>query len=93
VRYASTPRATATLAFTGRQISWMGPVGPTRGRARVFVDGKFVATVDLRASRFAARRTLFSTSWATSAAHSLRIEVAAAPGRPVVAIDQLVVVR
>jgi hypothetical protein len=92
VRYATSAGARATLAFTGKAISWIGPVGPTRGRARVYVDGKLVGTIDLRASRFAARRTLYATSWSTSGAHTLRIQVASATGRPV-AIDELVVVR
>jgi hypothetical protein len=93
VRYATSAGARATLAFIGKGISWIGPVGPTRGRARLFVDGKLVGTIDLRASRFTARRTLFSTSWPASGAHRLRIQVVAAAGRPVVAIDELVVVR
>jgi hypothetical protein len=91
VRYATSAGARATLAFSGKAISWIGPVGPTRGRARVYVDGKLVGTIDLHASRFAARRTLYSTSWSTSGAHTLRILVASA-GRPV-AIDELVVIR
>jgi hypothetical protein len=93
VRYATSAGARASLAFTGKSISWIGPVGPTRGRARVYVDGKFVGTIDLRASRFAAHRTLFSTSWSRSATHTLSIQVVAAAGRPVVAIDELVVAR
>jgi hypothetical protein len=93
VRYATGVGATATLAFTGRAVSWVGPVGPTRGRARVYVDGKLAGTIDLRASRFTARRTLFSTSWSKSGAHTLRIQVIAAAGRPVVAIDELRVAR
>jgi hypothetical protein len=93
VRYARTPGAAATLAFTGRAVSWIGPMGPTRGRARIYVDGSLVATVDLRASSFIARRTLFSKSWSTSGPHTLRIEVAVATRRPIVAIDEIRVLR
>jgi hypothetical protein len=74
-------------------VSWVGPMGPTRGRARIYVDGTLVGIVDLRASGFSARRTLFSKSWSTSGAHTLTIRVAAASARPVVAIDELRVVR
>jgi hypothetical protein len=93
VRYATSAGAAATLAFTGRAIRWVGPVGPTRGRARVYVDGNLVRTLDLRSSHFAARRTLFSTTWRMSGNHTLRIEVVASPARPVVAIDEFVVAR
>jgi hypothetical protein len=93
VHYATSAGATTALTFSGKAISWIGPVGPTRGRARVFVDGKLAGTTDLRASHFGARRTLFETSWATVGTHTLRIQVAATAGRPVVAIDEFLVVR
>ena len=56
VRYATRTGASATFAFTGKGIAWMGPVGPTRGNARVYIDGKVVAKVDLRRSTFQARK-------------------------------------
>jgi hypothetical protein len=93
VRYATSAGASATLSFSGKSIGWIGPVGPTRGRARVFVDGKLAGTIDLHASHFGARRTLFETSWSTVGAHTLRVQVIAAAGRPVVAIDEFLVVR
>jgi hypothetical protein len=93
VRYSTTAGASASLAFSGRAVSWNGPVGPTRGRARIYVDGRLVRTVDLGASGFTARRTIFSTSWSTSGAHTIRIEVLGTAGRPMVAIDELRVTR
>jgi hypothetical protein len=89
VKYSVRDRATATLTFTGRSISWIGPVGPTRGRARIFVDGVAVATVDLRRSSFRARATLFHKTLATTGQHTLTIRVIGS-GRPV-AIDEFVV--
>ena len=48
VLYAATDGATATYPFYAKSVAWIGPVGPTRGTARVAIDGKVVATVDLR---------------------------------------------
>ncbi len=89
VRYARTAGATATLRFSGTSVAWVGPVGPTRGRAQVLVDGALVATVELYNGSFVARRTLFSTSWAAPAGpHTLTIRVVGTRGRPMVAIDE-----
>lgn len=89
VKYSSRDGAAATVTFTGRSVSWIGPLGPTRGRARIFVDGVAVATVDLRRSSFRARATLFHKGWAVAGAHTVTIKVIGS-GRPV-AIDEFVV--
>jgi hypothetical protein len=87
VAWSSTPGATATLTFTGTSVAWIGPVGPTRGRALVLVDGRPVARISLWRSSFAPRAVLFQRSFATSGRHRLTIEVLPAPGRGIVAVD------
>jgi hypothetical protein len=89
VKYSVRDGATATFTFTGRSVAWIGPLGPTRGRARVLVDGVSVGTVDLRRSSFRARATVFRKAWASASAHSVTIQVIGS-GRPV-AIDEFVV--
>ena len=83
--------AGATFAFTGKSVSWVGPVGPTRGAAKVYVDGTYVKTVSTYASRFVASKTLFSKAFTTSGAHTLRIVIVATTGHPLVAIDKFTV--
>jgi hypothetical protein len=87
-RYATSPGALASLTFTGRGIAWVGPVGPTRGAARVYVDGRAVATVELRQSTFQPRKVLFARALAPGK-HTFRIVVTSA-GRPV-AVDELII--
>jgi len=89
VKYSVRDGATATFTFTGRSVAWIGPLGPTRGRARVLVDGVSVGTVDLRRSSFRARATVFRKAWASASAHTVTIQVIGS-GRPV-AIDEFVV--
>jgi hypothetical protein len=91
VHYSTRDGATATFVVDGKAVSWIGPVGPTRGRARVWIDGRAVASVDLRRSDFKARVVLYTASWPSFGHHTLRIEVLGS-GRPV-AIDELVVTR
>jgi hypothetical protein len=93
VRYATSRGASATLTFTGRRVVWYGPTGPTRGKARVYVDGKAVRTVDLRRRSFDPRAALYSTRWSKSGRHTLRIVVLGTTGRPMVAIDDFAVTR
>jgi len=91
VRYARRAGQTATFTFEGSRVSWYGPIGPTRGKARVYLDGRYVRTVDLHASGFRARNRLFTKTWKSAGAHELTIKVVGTSGRPVVAIDEFAV--
>jgi hypothetical protein len=93
VRYATTAGATATITFIGSRIAWYGPVGPTRGKARVSIDGVVVKTVNLARSSFGASASLYSISWKAAGRHTLTIEVIGTPGHKLVAIDELVVTK
>jgi len=88
VHYATRTGASASLTFTGTGIAWIGPVGPTRGTARVFIDGKVVKNIDLGRSTFQARKLLFSKA-VPAGVHTVKIVVTSS-GRPV-AIDELIV--
>jgi hypothetical protein len=91
VSYATGDGATASITFNGSRIAWYGPVGPTRGKARVSLDGVVVKTVDLQRPSFKANTVLYSVSWPAAGRHTLLIEVIGTPGHRLVAIDQLVV--
>jgi len=67
---------------------------PTRGKANVYVDGRFVRTVDLHASRFHGRPlALFNKNWSGVGAHTLTIKVARMADQSIVAIDAFTVRR
>jgi hypothetical protein len=93
VAYAKSAGASATFSFTGRKVSWNGPTGPTRGQAKVYVDGKYVKTVNLYRRSFDARSTLFRTGWKATGKHTLTIVVVGTKGHAMVAIDDFVVVK
>ena len=93
VRYATSKGASATLTFTGRRIVWHGPAGPTRGKARVYLDGKPVRTIDLRRRGFDPRAAVYSKRWSRSGKHTIRIVVLGTTGRPMVAIDDFTITR
>ena len=93
VRYAQSKGASATVRFAARAIAWHGPQGPTRGQAKVYVDGRYVKTVDLRRGSFVPRATLFRTSWPAVGRHTLTIVVVGSKGHPMVALDDFTILR
>jgi hypothetical protein len=90
VRYSTKSGASATVTFDGRRITWYGPVGPTRGKARILVDGVAVKVVDMHRSTFKSRVALFTKAWSTKGHHTLTIQVVGTKGHAMVAIDEFV---
>jgi GH25 family lysozyme M1 (1,4-beta-N-acetylmuramidase) len=90
VRYATTAGAWAKYAFTGSSIAWVTTRGTTRGKAKVYIDGVYVATVNTWSSSGHSRSIAFAKSWSTSGAHTIRIVVIATAGHPRVDVDAFV---
>jgi hypothetical protein len=90
-RYAVDSGATAWFTFSGTAIAWIGPMGPTRGEAKVYVDEQLVATVDVYARFYRARAEVFSMTFDRPGTHTITIEVLGTPGRQVIALDEFVV--
>ena len=93
VRYSKQAGASVTFTFTGSRIQWYGPVGPTRGQARVSIDGVAVKVVNLHRRSFDARILVFGKAWTAVGTHTITIEVVGTKGHPLVAIDDLAVRR
>lgn len=90
---ASGAGASSTLTFTGRAVARVASVGPDRGAARIIVDGRTVATVDLRSSTKRHRVVVWSRTWSSAERHTLTIRVVGTSGRPRVDVDGFLVVR
>jgi len=93
VMSSSTAGSSARFTFTGRRVWWIAPMGVGGGMARVFVDGRLKATVDLGVltGSFTRRQTAYQQSFAAVGTHTLRIVVAGTPGHPRVDIDAFAV--
>jgi beta-glucanase (GH16 family) len=83
--------STVTLQFNGTAVSWIGPVGPRRGKAIVYLDGRQVKVVDTRAATFSPARVLYKVGFASFGTHRLTIKVANTGRRHRVAVDAFVV--
>jgi hypothetical protein len=83
--------AVARLSFRGRGVAWVSRTGPTGGRARVFVDGRYARTVSLHSPVAGSRTVVFSKSWRRSGHHRIAIRPTARPSRA--PVDAFVVLR
>ena len=73
----------AAVVFTtsARAIAVVGRRGPLNGKAKVYVDGVYRSTINLRASSSLSKVVVFNTSWATTASHSVKVVVIGGTGR------------
>ena len=92
VHWTRSTGASVSYVFTGSSVGWFGPMGPGRGKSRVYLDGRYIATVDQYARSFTPRRMLFARS-VKPGTHTLKIVALGTFGRPTVAIDGLYVIR
>jgi mannan endo-1,4-beta-mannosidase len=90
-RAANASKATAFLQFRGAAVSWVGPIGSTRGKAQVYIDGKLATTVNSWSSSFSPSRVLFQKSWNIVGAHTISIVTLGTAGHPTVALDAFLV--
>jgi parallel beta-helix repeat protein len=92
-KYATAKGASVTVTFTGRAIAWVTPRGPSRGSARVYVDGVYRTTVSLYRSTAESRRIIFRTSWTANGTHKVEIRVVGTAGHPRIDVDAFLVLR
>jgi subtilisin family serine protease len=92
VRASSKAGASVTVRFAGKGIGWISRTGPTRGKARVYVDGVLVKTVDTHGPT-RAKQVVFAANHLSNAPHTLKIVVLGTSGRPRVDVDGFVVLR
>ncbi len=92
VRQSRVTGATASYTFTGSQVAWIAALAPTRGSARVYVDGRHVATVNLYSRTLQTQRAVYTYSWATAGRHRITIRVSGTAGHPRVDVDGFAVV-
>ncbi len=72
---STTAGAQATFAFTGTSITWIGARGTQSGIANVYLDGTFVAKIDMYSSTEQIQAAVFTQTGLANAPHTLTIEV------------------
>ena len=72
-RYTPWSSRRSILTFTARDVAWVATKRTNGGRAQVWIDGKFVQTVDLDATSTMYRRVVFSRDFASKGTHTMEI--------------------
>jgi hypothetical protein len=93
IRRSATSGASATFIFTGRDLAWIADRGAKYGKARIYINGVLLTTVDLYASSTQSRRLVFRKHWSTSASRTVRIVGLATSTRPAIDVDAFLVLR
>ena len=72
--YTTTLGKRALLTFTGREVIFVAPKTTKSGYAKVYADGKLIARFNLRASSTQLGQIITSKTWASSGAHTMRVQ-------------------
>jgi hypothetical protein len=89
---STTAGAAASFRFTGQAVALVATVSNNRGRAKIYVDDRYVKTVELRGTTTRYRQVVFATRVAQGA-HTLKVVVLRTTARTRVDIDGFIVLR
>lgn len=92
-KYSIQAGASARFVFTGRAVAWVAARGPSRGVARVYIDGAYIASVDLYSPEARPRTIVYARSWSSGGAHTLEVRAVGTAGRPRVDVDAFATLR
>jgi GH25 family lysozyme M1 (1,4-beta-N-acetylmuramidase) len=73
LKYATSKGASASFTFIGSSIGWLSYLGPNRGKAAVYLDGIYKATVSMYSATYSSRRVVYVGTWATSGSHTIKV--------------------
>ncbi|MDQ0990757.1 hypothetical protein QFZ74_001985 [Streptomyces sp. V3I7] len=90
---SKTKNASLAWTFTGRSVAWVVSRAATSGQAYIYVDGKKVATADLKSSTTAYRNAIWTKTWPASTKHTVKIVLLGTSGRPTVTTDGIVYLK
>ena len=88
---SSTTGATLTWTFKGRSVAWIASRATTSGQVKIYLDGTYQTTVDLKSATTQYRQAMWTKNWSSTAQHTLKIVVVGTFGRPTVTTDGIAV--
>jgi hypothetical protein len=93
-RTSTAKGASATITFRGNRIAWLSQRGPSGGVARIYIDGKLKATIDLYAPVKQIKQVVYQKAWTAVATRTMRVVVVGGrPGKNKLTVDQFFSVR
>lgn len=74
-KWSTTKGSSAKFTFEGTHVTWIDKRANNYGKARVYLDGKYVTTIDQYASRSSWRTSLWSSGRLPAKEHTVEIRV------------------
>ena len=71
----------------------VAPTTSTRGKARIYIDGVYRATIDLRTATVQNRRVVYARNFGGFGTHTIEMRVVGTAGRPTVSLDGFVILQ
>ena len=93
IHEASAAGASVKLTFRGRAMVWIAERGPDHGSARVYIDGRYIRTVNLVNPTNDPRRIVFRQAWAGVGDHRIKIVLDGPADHPIVSLDGFAILR
>jgi subtilisin family serine protease len=93
VTSSSVRGARLSMTFTGRQVAVVGPRGPDRGAAKVYIDGSYVGTMTFWSSGAERLQLRFVKAFPTVGSHRITLQVIGTGTHPLFRVDAFVVSR
>ncbi|HEV8402192.1 MAG TPA: S8 family serine peptidase [Candidatus Limnocylindrales bacterium] len=81
------------IVFTGHSVAVVNPMSAHMGKAKVWVDGIYKTTLNLKTSTSKSRRVLYAQYFPTGGTHRISISVVGGGTYPLVRLDAFVVSR
>ena len=91
-RYATRKGASVSFRFTGRAVAIVAPKGVSRGKAKLFVDGQYVAMVNMHRTSWAPRNVVAARSWVTPGTHTVKLVAVGTPRHSRIDVDAFLVI-
>ncbi len=82
-----------TMRFTGHGIAVVGPKSPHRGKAKVYIDGVYVGTINMKTKTSTSRLVAFTRVFARGGTHTITLRVVGTGSYPLFRVDAFVILR
>jgi hypothetical protein len=83
--------ASLSLSFTGHAVAVVAPRSLAHGKAQVYVDGRYIKTIDLRTKSSTSRVVVFTRSFPNGGRHRIRLVALGKSPAPLFRLDAFVV--
>ena len=79
------------LSFTGHQVAVVGPKSPKRGKAKVYIDGVYITTINMKSAGNLYRQIVFTRAFPAGGTHRITLQPTGTTSYPMFRLDAFVI--